>query len=69
MERLPWFMLQVMDWGPMRIPEPEAQLWAQAAGRAGWTVQHGGAGGLPGGSRVSGGVGRISTGTQVTGGE
>ena len=45
MERLPWFMLQVMDWGPMRIPEPEAQLWAQAAGRAGWTVQHGGAGG------------------------
>ena len=53
----------------MRIPEPEAQLWAQAAGRAGWTVQHGGAGGLPGGSRVSGGVGRISTGTQVTGGE
>lgn len=34
-------MLQVMDWGPMRIPEPEAQLWAQAAGREGWTVQHG----------------------------
>lgn len=57
-----------MDWGPMRIPEPEAQLWArQRAEKDGQSSM--GAGGLRGGSSVSGGVGRITKGTQVTGGE